>query len=125
LSLKAARAHRCRPPIFLRYGYCASGACGAAKARSTYLDRGSDLVIVATHDVEVLDLLGDAYAPLHFREQVVDGALSFDYRIRRGPASTRNAIALLELMQFPPDLVENALATIDWQRRRETVLPEH
>jgi hypothetical protein len=85
----------------------------AAYAVLRYLNRGLDLVVVATHDVEVLELLGDEYAPLHFREHIVDGTLMFDYRIQPGPASTRNAIALLELMQFPRDLVSDALATLD------------
>ncbi|HMA25856.1 MAG TPA: hypothetical protein VKP00_17710, partial [Gemmatimonadaceae bacterium] len=96
----------------------------AAYAVLSYLNRDSDLVIVATHDVEVLDLLAGAYVPLHFREQIVDDSLTFDYRIRPGPASTRNAIALLELMQFPEDLVADALAVIDWQNGREPVSPE-
>jgi DNA mismatch repair ATPase MutS len=90
-----------------------------------YLNRGLDIVVVATHDVEVLDLLDGAYVPLHFREQITDGALTFDYRIRPGPASTRNAIALLELMQFPEDLVSDALETIDWQSRRAIPDSEH
>jgi len=63
-----------------------------------YLNRGLDLVVVATHDVELLELLGSSFTPVHFREQVGDGGLTFDYRIRAGPSSTRNAIALLELM---------------------------
>jgi hypothetical protein len=90
-----------------------------------YLNRGLDIVVVATHDVEVLDLLDGAYVPLHFREQITDGALTFDYRIRPGPASTRNAIALLELMEFPNDLVSDALETIDWQSRRAIPDSEH
>lgn len=89
----------------------------AAYAVLAYLDRDTDLVLVATHDIEVIELLGDAYAPYHFREQIADGALTFDYRIHAGPSDTRNAIALLELMGFPGDLVADALATIDWQSR--------
>ncbi|HEY7396604.1 MAG TPA: hypothetical protein VH559_17230 [Gemmatimonadaceae bacterium] len=90
----------------------------AANAVLTYLNRGSDIVFVATHDIEVIDLLGDAYTPHHFREEISDTAISFDYRIHPGPASTRNALALLEAMQYPRDLVAHALATIDWQARR-------
>jgi DNA mismatch repair ATPase MutS len=77
-----------------------------------YLNRGIDLVVVATHDVELLDLLGSAFAPVHFREQITDGGLTFDYRIHSGPSSTRNAIALLELMEFPRDVVRDALSAI-------------
>ncbi|MBI2407338.1 MAG: hypothetical protein HYV19_03410 [Gemmatimonadetes bacterium] len=90
----------------------------AAYAVLSYLNRGDDLVLVATHDIELIDLLGEAFTPHHFREQVDGNALTFDYRIHAGPSSTRNAIALLELMQFPRDLVADALGTIDWQSRR-------
>ena len=81
-----------------------------------YLNRGDDLVVVATHDVEVIELLGERYVPKHFREQIADGVLSFDYKIHDGPSSTRNAIALLEVMQFPSEIVTNALEAVRCER---------
>lgn len=90
----------------------------AAYAVLSYLNRGDDLVLVATHDLELLDLLGEQYEPCHFREQVVGGAMTFDYRIRPGASSTRNAIALLELMEYPEELVADAVATIGWLSAR-------
>ncbi len=92
-----------------------------------HLNSGKHLVVAATHDIEVLDLLGDRYAAHHFREQVDGGGLTFDYTLRPGPASTRNAIALLRTMRYPESLVEAALAAIDWRvrgDRREQVLAE-
>jgi hypothetical protein len=90
----------------------------AASAVLEHLDRGDDIVVVATHDVEVLDLLGDAYAARHFREQVERDALTFDYRIQDGRSSTRNAIALLAFMQYPDELVRRAHESLDWAGRR-------
>jgi hypothetical protein len=87
----------------------------AAYAVLAYLNRGTDLVIVATHDIEVIDLLGDTYAAHHFREEIADGTVTFDYRIHDGPASTRNAIALLQLMRYPEELVADALAALEWR----------
>jgi len=92
----------------------------AAYAVLSYLNRGNDLVLVATHDIEVIDLLGDGYASHHFREEIVEGAITFDYRIHDGRSSSRNAIALLEIMGYPAELVADAVATLDWQR-----LPSH
>jgi DNA mismatch repair ATPase MutS len=80
----------------------------AAFAVLEYLNSGNDLVLVATHDTELLQLLGDAFEPYHFREDIADGALTFDYTIRRGQATTRNAISLLELMQYPTEIVARA-----------------
>jgi hypothetical protein len=85
----------------------------ASRGVLAYLNRGDDLVFVATHDVELIDLLGDAYESHHFRELIDEEELRFDYLIQPGRASTRNAIALLELMKFPREIVETAEKTVD------------
>src|SRR5581483_4413913 len=83
-------------------------AAGAAVLKR--LDAGDDIVVIATHDLELLALLGRAYEPFHFRERIEANTLDFDYRIRPGLSSTRNAIALLEFMGYPEDLVADAVA---------------
>jgi hypothetical protein len=88
----------------------------AAYAVMAHLNRGDDLVVVATHDLEVLELLNGSYSAHHFREQIAGTALTFDYRLQPGPSSTRNAIALLEFMDYPRSLVADALAAVDRQR---------
>ncbi len=84
----------------------------AGYATLAWLDRGDDLVVVATHDLELSRLLGARFAAYHFREQVTDESLAFDFRIRPGLSSTRNAIALLRLSGFPVGLVDDATATL-------------
>lgn len=91
----------------------------AARAVLAHLALGDDIVVVATHDVELIEMLEESYAPYHFREQIERGSLEFDYRIRPGPSSTRNAIALLELMHYPESIIAAALAGIEW---RETAI---
>ena len=81
-----------------------------------YLNRGPHLTVVATHDLELRGLLGERYTAHHFRELVADGALHFDYRLHPGPSSTRNAIALLEVLGYPDALVADARAASDGQR---------
>ena len=90
----------------------------AAYAVLAYLNTGLDVAVAATHDIELLELLRGTYAMHHFREQVADDGLSFDYLIRPGASSTRNAIALLKVMEYPESLVADALATVEWQRNR-------
>lgn len=85
----------------------------AGRAVLAWLTRGNDIVLVATHDLELLDLLDGQYQPFHFREQVVGDELLFDYTMRAGLSSTRNAIALLRLMRFPQALVDDATATAE------------
>jgi DNA mismatch repair ATPase MutS len=84
----------------------------AAKAVLAELDRGDDLVVVATHDVELLELLPD-YVRYHFREEVRDGQLTFDYALHLGACSTRNALAILELAGYPEEVVEDARRTAE------------
>ena len=71
------------------------------------------LCLAATHDIELCSLLSGVYRPVHFEEQVGEKEMLFDYRLREGPATSRNAIALLRLMGFDASLVENAHARAD------------
>ncbi len=65
-------------------------------------------VIVATHDGELTLRLDDLYQPWHFRESVTAEGISFDYRRRSGPATTRTALALLEAAGAPKAVVDAA-----------------
>src|SRR5262249_23721233 len=66
------------------------------------------LVLAATHDQELVDLLADRYAPFHFADDVDAQGLIFDYRLRPGPARARNPVALLERRGVSADLVARA-----------------
>lgn len=66
------------------------------------------LCFAATHDIELTGLLNDYYENYHFREEVIESDIKFDYILREGKATTRNAIRLLELMGYEREIVENA-----------------
>ena len=75
--------------------------------------------MTATHDGELIDLLRDSYVPYHFTDTVGPQGLVFEYRLRAGPATTRNAITLLKLQGAPDRVVSRALtraATLDRHR---------
>jgi len=77
------------------------------------------VTIAATHDGELVDLLPDRYAAVHFGDAIGPDGLTFDHRLQPGPATTRNAIALLRSRGAPPDLVRRAsacAAALDAQR---------
>lgn len=81
----------------------------AGKAVLAHLNRGPHLVLVSTHDVELAELLRkDGYELHHFREEVIDRRLVFDYCLHTGPLTTRNAIRILELYDYPHDLIAEA-----------------
>ncbi len=81
----------------------------APRAGSSHA-RARHRVVAATHDGELVERLADRYEAWHFRERVGADGLAFDYRIHPGPATTRNAIALLARLGAPASVVEHALA---------------
>jgi DNA mismatch repair ATPase MutS len=74
------------------------------------------LVLAATHDLELVELLAHRYRSFHFSETVAEHGLRFDYRLRPGPCRTRNAIALLEHAGYPAELVRRARAAAEARR---------
>ena len=85
-------------------------------ASSTVLEALADagaLCIAATHDIELCGMLAPRFSMYHFEEQIQEDQMVFDYQLRPGPASTRNAIRLLKLMGFADQVVEKAQRRAD------------
>ncbi|MGE5497341.1 MAG: MutS-related protein [Syntrophothermus sp.] len=68
----------------------------------------NNLVLVTTHDIELQDLLDNAFKMYHFNEQVDGDKYYFDFMIKEGPCSSGNAIKLLELMNYPEEVIVEA-----------------
>ncbi|MDR0499920.1 MAG: hypothetical protein LBG97_01550 [Coriobacteriales bacterium] len=66
------------------------------------------VVLAATHDLELVDLLGDNYKNYHFDEIVGSDTVEFDYLIKDGKATGKNAIKLLALLGFEASIVNGA-----------------
>jgi DNA mismatch repair ATPase MutS len=66
------------------------------------------LCIIASHDIELTEILKNLYDNYHFRELMTDQGMSFDYKIHSGFTTTRNAIKLLEFMDYPNSIVLTA-----------------
>ncbi len=82
----------------------------ASSAVLNFLNEENCMAIIASHDIELTELLKNSYENYHFREQITDHGISFDYTLKEGPSRTRNAIKLLEFMDFNPKIVQEALA---------------
>ena len=67
----------------------------------------------ATHDIELTSLLKDIYEIYHFEGDVTDNDVKFDYKLKDGPATTRNAIMLLKVLGYDENIVENAQKMAD------------
>ena len=66
------------------------------------------LVFAATHDVELTSLLRGKYDNYHFQEEVTDDEVVFDFKLYKGPATTRNAIKLLKTIGYDSTIINAA-----------------
>ena len=64
--------------------------------------------MVSTHDLELTNFLKDSYVLYHFQEQIENGQLFFDYKLKQGILQQRNAIRILELAEFPDQVIQEA-----------------
>lgn len=81
----------------------------ASAAILKYLKQQNCIVIVATHDLELLSLLQEeGYDFYYFSEQPDNGDVLFDYTIRKGRSRETNAIKMLQRIGFPKDITDEA-----------------
>ncbi|MBQ9612348.1 MAG: hypothetical protein IJV14_07130 [Lachnospiraceae bacterium] len=78
------------------------------------LSEAGALLFAATHDIELTRLLQESFDNYHFEEELTGGDVHFSYEIKRGPATTRNAIRLLGDVGFAQSITQKA------QERAET-----
>src|SRR5690606_24784692 len=60
---------------------------------------GYGVGVISTHDLDLV-YLEDEISQIenyHFREEVKDGLMIFDYRLRPGPCPTTNALRIMQL----------------------------
>ncbi len=70
------------------------------------LSQSNTVGLVATHDLELIKLADqiDGVVNFHFREEVNNGRMVFDYRLRSGPCPTTNALTIMRLEGLPVDV---------------------
>ncbi len=77
----------------------------AAEQILDYLARKNGLVIVSTHDLDLVRYLDRQYEKFHFQYTVKDKTLVFDYLIRSGFSDSTNAIKILSQLGYPDEIV--------------------
>ncbi|QDT90977.1 MutS-related protein [Gimesia algae] len=73
---------------------------GAQSVIETLIERGG-IGIVTTHDLaltEITDQFGSLAKNVHFEDQLIDGKMTFDYRMRPGIVEHSNALELMKMM---------------------------
>ena len=72
------------------------------------LSRENALIFAATHDIELTRLLDSDMTNCHFSEQVDGDDVSFDYLLKEGPSTSRNALKLLRAYGFQKEIIDSA-----------------
>lgn len=81
----------------------------AGKAVLSKLSKNNNIVFVSTHDIELTDMLSEEYELYHFSEIVKDNNVDFDYKLKEGKLKNRNAIRILQINDYPNDLINEAI----------------
>jgi DNA mismatch repair ATPase MutS len=80
----------------------------AAKAVLTFLNKNENIVLVSSHDIELVDLLHTEFELYHFVESIENDKLVFDHQLKHGALTSRNAIKILSLSNYPAEITEEA-----------------
>lgn len=81
----------------------------AGKSVLSYLSRRNNMVFVSTHDIELADMLKDEFDLYHFSETVDNKNINFDYLLKTGKLTRRNAIKILEINDYPFPIIEESI----------------
>ena len=71
-------------------------------------NKGGMMCFAATHDGELSEILGELYDVHHFEGEMKEGDVLFDYLLKDGPATKRNAISLLRTIGYNESIVDEA-----------------
>jgi DNA mismatch repair ATPase MutS len=82
----------------------------AGKAVLSKLAKNGNIVFVSTHDIELTDMLSDEYELYHFSEMVNGKTVDFDYKLKEGKLKNRNAIRILQINNYPDEVVKEAIS---------------
>ena len=86
---------------------------GASSQILADLRRDQVLPFAATHDIELSYILEDLYENYHFEEEVKEHEVVFNYLLKKGRVTTRNAIRLLEMTGYKESIVEGAKRSVE------------
>ena len=77
-----------------------------------HLKKPHVLPFAATHDIELSYMLEGAYTNYHFEEEFREDDVEFNYLLKKGRVTTRNAIRLLSMVGYDREIVEESEAAV-------------
>lgn len=85
---------------------------GASSRILAALQREKVLPFAATHDIELSYILEKRYENYHFEEEITQKEVVFNYLLKKGRVTTRNAIRLLEMTGYDKELANQAKSAV-------------
>ena len=86
---------------------------GASSQILANICKNNVLSFAATHDIELSYMLQEYYENYHFEEEVREKDVVFNYLLKKGRVTTRNAIRLLEMIGYDKTLIEEAKRAVE------------
>lgn len=86
---------------------------GASSRILAHLCKKNVLSFAATHDIELSYVLQEYYENYHFEEEVRERDVVFNYLLKKGRVTTRNAIRLLEMIGYDKKLIEESRNAVE------------
>lgn len=80
----------------------------ASEAILKYFSKSNSLVMVASHDTELIEKMRSQYDSYYFESQILESDIQFDYHIHKGIGGNVNAIALLRCFGYPKEITSMA-----------------
>ncbi|PKK39976.1 MutS-related protein, family 1 [Clostridiaceae bacterium JG1575] len=84
----------------------------ASVAILDFIQRQNCILVLATHDRDIIGLVKNPFQLGYFTETVDSDGLTFDYRLRSGINETSNAIRILDVIGYPKSITDQAKALI-------------
>lgn len=78
----------------------------ASEAVLRYFMKRNCAVLVATHDMELVEKMKSDYACYYFESQIQKENIVFDYCLHKGIGGASNAIALLRYFDYPKEILD-------------------
>lgn len=79
---------------------------GASVEILDYLVDNNAVVIVATHDLEITEMINKSYKFFYFSEDISQEGLKFDFTIKEGVSKNRNAVKLMKYLGYPDVIIK-------------------
>ncbi len=93
----------------------------AQTAALKFLAKSNHKVFAATHDTELTGLLKVYYENYHFEESINNNnEITFDYMLRQGPSTTKNAILMLKAYGYDQKIINDAVYMSDYFTKNMT-----